>query len=194
MTSSILNQILHELGQQMLTHQVSGLHDSGVATFPNPRQPRTYGEFEQVVVAFIQHQFQASLRTTQAAPTLPYEMALARAHAMFPDWEQAARMAIHGVDGGIREIINTIWKKLKQEQEQQWIAYALDRIVPRLSWDSHVALAQEILDRFGQYLPPDVRAKPAAQLAANYRQIIMILTHAIRQIQTPLQAFNPHQN
>lgn len=191
MKSNILQRVLRELDEHNVTRKISSYHNAAIATFAMPtKPPRNHAEFEDTIIRFISHQFAASLKTDSTV-TLPREIALARAHAAISDWQEAARNAIYDTNGGIREILNHVWRKLREEQEAQYIEMALDRIVPRLDFDTQVQLAKEILREFGRYLPPDMRTQSPYLIAANYRKVVHILTAAITHIRKPLSGWEP---
>jgi hypothetical protein len=194
-SSSIFDALFNEVTQGALTRHVSVLHDAAINLLPIPARPlATYREFEDLCIRVVQNQRAASAGRF-GDRTVPPEAALARAKEIIGDWESAAIRCMDGSEGGAREVVNELWRKLKEEHETQWVEMVIDQAVHPLDPKAKLQLAQEILDRFGPFLPPDLRAKQAWELCANYRGLVKLMASLMNAITRALSdSSRPHSN
>ena len=64
--------------------------------------------------------------------------------------------AIEGTRGGMRYVLDRMTNQFKREQTEQYIEFALERIVVKLDWEAKCALMTAMLQRLRLDLPSDI--------------------------------------
>lgn len=185
-----LSMILKELDPENISYKVSRIHDAMRELYVVQRiTVQNFEEFMEEITKFYQHQFSA---------------VISGGHVDVPDWiasgfareivdkafsrlgglEGAYMIASKGIEGGLRTVIDSIYKAIKEQQEEQYINHVLITYVDPLDWDDRIELMRQYLNRFGRSLPEGARIKSPEELAANYEEIIKLHMKALQSIRT----------
>lgn len=99
----------------------------------------------------------------------------------------AFRNSVDGIDGGLRQVLDSLAEGLKGKAIEYHIRDAFDRYFRISSWPNKVAIMREFISRFGGYLPASIRNGDPAQFAAGSEQIIREFSDAMRRTSTALR-------
>jgi len=186
-----LNAIIQLLDEENIARVVSIRHDLAREQYSMKKAVvQSFDEFKAEVTRFYQYQYCITI-TGSTNVVVPEWMAsgfaidiLERAFSKDGGLEGAYRIAQKGVQGGMRAILDAIYKILKAQQEEQYIDYVLRSHVDPLDWNDKVDLMTQYLQRFGRNLPAGAQVKSAMELAIRYEDFLKLHMKALQTIRS----------
>lgn len=181
--SAELQRILARISQHGSAGQVAARHDGARLTAEqHPTRVDNHEQFAAVIGAFVNRQVQLTGGQTYA----PYE-ARAVAKEMLNQYGRRyeltynnyARDAIDGRNGGLRAVLDILTDLIRDQQTSRYISDTIDQYVDPLSYDQKVAVTQQVIDHFRR-LNPDAIDDPRPEVhAQNYVDMLRELNKQI---------------
>lgn len=144
-------------------------------------------QFYDEITSFYQHMH--CIAVSHGGEVVPVWMArgfalniLDSAFSQIGGYGGAYSLASSGIRGGIRSSLDAICEHLRKEGEETYIDYVVTSYVDVTDFDDRTELMRQYLSRFGRNLPPGARARTAAELAVNPKDIIKIHLKVIQSI------------
>lgn len=187
---AIIDEFFEAISQETIAREVGQKHDRAREAYPLENITiNNFEEFMDEIVIFYQYEFSETIGN---GAIMDAEMAFSNARRIIENHfsrqgeinpiEAAYRIAITGVQGGFRLLINVIADSLKASQEEQYINYILDRMIGPQDYEMHIILMRQYLNTYQEYIPEDIRIKPPEALAVNYKQIIKMHVEVLDRI------------
>ena len=86
------------------------------------------------------------------------------------------------INGGMRRVFDKMTDYLKEEKRRNYILMVYKVLIDSRDWDTQVRLMEAFLERIGPTLPPEVREKPADQLALHWEEILLCYAESIDKV------------
>jgi len=88
---------------------------------------------------------------------------------------------------GIEMILEETSNSLKREHENNYLKWIYDTKIIYLSWESKIKLIEELTNKYGDDLSPEVRNLPNEQLAPFIPELLVKVTNATQVIKSRLE-------
>ena len=142
--------------------------------------------FHRMVPAFYLH----LLRHLESAPLSTDDQevateALALLERAFRDRggvDGAQAEARHGINGGMRFILDVMTEQYKTEQQAKRVSRVLKAALDPLGWDARVRFMAAFLERLAPHLPLEIRAQPPARFARHYEPILKTYVRSLDRV------------
>lgn len=100
-----------------------------------------------------------------------------------PDGDKAAaNMAIYGVEGGLRRVLQTIAEELAKEYKENRVSGTVHDFLDGLSIDEKIAAAHEYVQKYGHLLPRDVTRDGAPRVVGFFRKFLKEHPHIVKRL------------
>ena len=167
-----LDKLLSSLEPERSLLEVERRADEALSTFSFPGgSALDWDEFRDAITRFFRHATGAILGLGDKVPVYP-ELHFGQACRLLmkefgPDGDKAAaKMAIHGVEGGLYQVCKVIARRLAEEHSENMVKSRIAEFWNPLSADQKLATAQEYIAKYGHLLPPDVTENKAGRILA----------------------------
>ena len=162
--------------------------DRAINTFPMPGGcVESWPEFRDCAGSFVCHVENTVLRVCpprEVHPSMDFGRACRHLMKEFgPDGDKTgANMAIHGVEGGLRGVLETLGRRMADEYGTNEIKARIGAYWNRLTVDEKLAASKEYLSKYGHLLPEDVTEGSAPRLRAYFPKFLEQHPQLIRRL------------
>jgi hypothetical protein len=183
-----LERILRALDERELARAVGKKHDDARSRYPlgNPAI-NDYADFERIIGDYYAYHFSACVGAGAKLPD--YEAKQRAKQILEEEYRQqgqsinhACEDAMHGVNGGIRRVVDLLCEALKRENQANYIEQIFDTYVAPNSFDQKLELIRQLIQRFATILPRSVVEGRPEQYAHNYKQLVRAINEGLRRV------------
>jgi len=167
-----LDELLAAIDPAHTEMEIERLSDEALNSFHIPGATvADWSEFQSCMARFVQHVLGVLLGLHERMPkhdAMHFGKACRLLMQEFgPDGEHAAaKMAIHGVEGGLYRVLKVSAARLAREHSENAVAAEVAAFWNGRSPKEKLAVAQEYVARYGHLLPADVTAGGAPRVLA----------------------------
>ena len=90
--------------------------------------------------------------------------------------------ARHGINGGMRFILDVMTEQYKAEQQTKRVSRVFKAALDPLDWNARVQFMATFLERLGPHLPPEILAQPPARFARHYEPILKTYVQSLDRV------------
>ena len=190
-----LDQLLTRIDPDRIERDIEHLSNEALNSFCIPGATvANWDEFQSCMARFVQHVLGVVLGLRERMhkhDAMHFGMACRLLTQEFgPDGEQAAaKIALHGVEGGLYRVLKVISTRLAREHTENAVATEVADFWNSRSSQEKLAVAREYVAKFGHLMPADVTAGGAPRVLAflprflhNHPRLIRQLRDANRRI------------
>jgi hypothetical protein len=190
---SLLETILFEIGADNLTAKVANPIDQARSNYTSNTVLVSHEDFNEIIASFYLH----LLRHTRTVID-PVDMAaigskglglLERSFAKNGGYKGALAEARHGINGGVRFVLDTLTQKFIQEQQEKYIGHILKTAMDPLDWEGKVKLMEALMQRLKPYLPEDIASQPTERFADQYEHIVRAYAQSMDQVTSVMRLY-----
>lgn len=178
----LLEFLLHEIDEYTISQKVTGPIDAArLAYQPGSNTLANYNAFFAVIESFYVQLIRATgNRLNPDSQIGPAALGLLN-RAMQSDRgvDLAWRQAKHGVQGGLRQILDRMTDQFKMEQREEYVEYIVTEILDPDLWPDQVKLGEAIKRNLYHVLPLDLRELPPEAMATRYKEVIRQTSHSL---------------
>lgn len=168
--SNDLQRVLDKITQHGQAGRIRARHDTARLRGPNPN-PRVanFDQFTRVIGAFVNKQIE--LAGGQRYPdfearAIAKEILSQQERRTGKTFNNYARDAIDGRNGGLRAVLDILTDTLREQQTSRYIGDAIDQVVDPLDYDRKVAVTRQVLAHY-QRLSPGAVSDPRPEVHAH---------------------------
>jgi len=179
-----LNAVLAELDDEHIAQAVHMRHAVQFSKYTiQTHFPAGEKEFTREIGRYYIHQKGA---TTPTGQYVTFEWLAERyvtdivnaAYAKLGGSNAACDMAMKGINGGMKPIIDVIYSAIVRDHENKYIEMVLCKHISKKDWREHVEVMDQFLNQFGSHLP----GRNPMKLASDYEEMIKLLAENLNQI------------
>ena len=171
-----MDKILEKLAPEVIARFVGIPHDLARESYRlSSLVVGSFDEFKKEVTKYYQYQFGLIM----GGAHIPVDFAegfafmiLESAYGSMGGLSGAYHIASTGIDGGMKDILDTLYKQIKKQQIDLYTEYIIRAHVDVLDWDDKTELMRQYLNKFRHSLPRTFAMKAPEWLAANYADVI----------------------
>lgn len=191
--SSELQRILDKISQYGQAGQVRARHDLARLRSPNPN-PRieSYDQFIRVVGAFLNRQIEMTGGQRYPdfeARAMAKEILSRGGGQSGKTLNNFVRDAIDGRSGGLREALDIITDRLRDQQTSMFIADAIDQVVDPLDFDRKVEITRQVLAHFAGINSTSVQVPRPEACAHDYGNLLQLIARQVDHLNDSLRKY-----
>ena len=183
--SSIKN-LLAELDERTIARKIGIPHDE--ARMGYSLRSNTVGSFEEFTRLIADYYTKHFTACVSHGGSLSASEAASRAKELLEreyrrrggDIVTAYNDAHEGLNGGVRQILDTIAEGLKAESVERYIRDAFDRYVAPNAWEEKVEIIRQFIAQCGVHLASSIQADQPERYAGNYRELVQSYVTALQ--------------
>ncbi|MBN2590817.1 MAG: hypothetical protein JXA96_13215 [Sedimentisphaerales bacterium] len=103
--------------------------------------------------------------------------------------EAALYEAINGYSGGMNFILNQLTEQFKFEQRTGHVNSVLSRIIDQTNIEERIEFTRKLLEYLRQWLPSEIRNRPASTLIDRYQEIIKAYVSSLDRLKQTFRRF-----
>jgi hypothetical protein len=84
----------------------------------------------------------------------------------------ATAMALDGIQGGIRTILDKLTEQIKAEVQKAYVGRVLNEALDTLDWNERTKFVEGALKRLAPFLPEELKNEPPEHFARHYEPIV----------------------
>lgn len=189
--ATALDDLLRAIAPERTLLAIERLADEALNTFPMPgARVADWDAVHECLARFYRHASGVLLGIGDRMPHDPKRHFGQACALLMKDMgpnadHTAAKMAIHGVEGGLYAVLKRIALRLAEEHADNLIKTEVAQYWNRLSISEKLQASQEYLEKYGHLLPADVTAGGAPRLRAflpHFLQNHPELTRRLRRV------------
>ena len=185
--NEVLERLLVELSEENLAEKVGQALDEARFSYGMEKVTVKDGyEFNEAITAFYAHVFR---HTGSYIGDLKRSALLTEANDIVEKafereggYNAALAEAKHGINGGMRIVLDAMTEHLKQEKKEKYISKVFKVVIDPLDWDAKVRLMEVFIKRIKPELPSDIRDLPAKKLASHWEKIIRYYVKSVDKV------------
>lgn len=190
---SLLETILFEIGADNLTAKIANPINQARATYVMDEVVASHEDFNEIITSFYLH----ALRHTRTI-VIPVDMAtvgaeglalLERAFSKNGGFQGALAEARHGINGGLRFVLDSLTQKYINEEQEKYIRFIFKTGLDPLDFDGKVKLIEALMERLKAYLPEDIASQPAERFVKQSEEIVRAYSQSLEKLNYVLRLF-----
>jgi len=173
----LFERLLAEISQENLTEKIGQPLDTARSSYVTDAVTIKDGfEFNEAVTAFYAHIFRHTGSVVgegdkAALSTNAIDLAN-KAFEHKGGYKAALSEGKHGINGGMRIVFDAMTERFKQAEREKYVDMVFKDTIDSLDWDTQVRLMKVFKKHIDPYLPDDLRALSAKQLATDWETIL----------------------
>lgn len=189
-----LESVFFQIGEDQLSKKISQPIDEAKATYILDKITVDSAEqfLEQITsfyIHLISHTALAPAKINRQSLESSALQLLQRAFANNGSQEAALHEAKNGYSGGMSFILNQMTEQFKFEQKTGYINSVLSRLVDQANIEERIVFTKKLLEYLRQWLPQEIRNRPASTLVDRYQEIIKAYVSSLDRLNQTFRRF-----
>ena len=174
--------LLNEISSENLTKCIGLPIDSARASYViGSVTVDSYEEFEDTITSFYLTLLRHTGTVLGVGADAPQEAMdlVGQAFSKAGGWQAAMAEAQHGVNGGMRFILDLMTEQYKTEKQRKRVERVLKQAVDPRSWEERVTFMTAFMERLRGELPPEISSQPPARYAQHYEPVVQAYVESL---------------
>ncbi|MCX8147350.1 MAG: hypothetical protein N3D84_02695 [Candidatus Woesearchaeota archaeon] len=187
-----LEKMAEDLDPEKIDKEINPKHKKARQKYKLEKtEVKDYEEFKKEIIKYVQHHHK-EIYGTKMPDHIAFDTARRHLEKRYEESGGFIGAYTEARRGKLDEVIDALSKHIAAEERNAHVSHVMSKIDP-LDYDTHVKLAKQYLDKFGNLLPKDIKKKTPEQLAHAWPDLIKSHQAIVSTAESYLKKYEPEK-